>query len=358
MRADPQILLVKTSSLGDLVHNLPVVSDLARRFPGCAIDWVAEESFADIPALHPAVRRVHPVALRRWKKTPLAGDTRSEISAFRSAVRAQRYDVILDTQGLIKSAWLASLADGQRAGYDWTSAREPVASLSYHRRYAVARQQHAVERNRQLAAAVFGYTLDAPPGLPLDYGLQKKPFAAAWLPSGQPYVVLLTATSRDDKLWDESAWIGLGRHLMARGLNLVLPAGSAGERERAERLARAIGDDSTTASAQLATTADASLRAAAGGGNNTAAAAYVAPPLPIRELAPLLSGATAAVGVDTGLTHLAAAAGIPTVALYTATDPGLTGVLACGFHSNLGGKGAAPTLAQVIAALAAAGLPV
>jgi heptosyltransferase I len=358
MRAVPQILLVKTSSLGDLVHNLPVVSDLARRFPGCAIDWVAEESFADIPALHPAVRRVHPVALRRWKKTPLAGGTRSEIAAFRSAVRARSYDVILDTQGLIKSAWLACLANGRRAGYDWTSAREPVASLSYHQRYTVARQQHAVERNRQLAAAAFGYAIE---DFPLDYGLQKKPFAAAWLPAARPYVVLLTATSRDDKLWDEFAWIGLGRHLVERGFNLVLPAGSAGERERAERLARSIADDarSPNAPAQLPT-ANPGWLAAAGGetGAVSAAAAYVAPPLPIRELAPLLSAAAAAVGVDTGLTHLAAAAGIPTVALYTATDPGLTGVLACGFHRNLGGKGAAPTLAQVIAALAEARLPV
>jgi heptosyltransferase I len=331
MRPDPHILLVKTSSLGDLVHNLPVVSDLLRRFPGALIDWVAEESFADIPALHPGVQNVHKVALRRWKKAPLARETRNEFAAFRRAIRGRRYDLVLDTQGLVKSAWLACQADGQRAGYDWNSAREPLASLSYHLRYPVDRRQHAVARNRQLAAAVFGCSLEEA-SFPLDYGLQQKPYAASWLPNRR-YVVLLTATSRDDKLWDEASWIALGRHLAAHGFGLVLPGGSVIERARAERLASAINQSSH-------------------------ASAHLPPPLPIKALAGLLGGADAAVGVDTGLTHLAAAAGVPTVALYTATDPGLTGVLASTFHRNLGGKATPPALADVLAALADAGLPV
>lgn len=311
----PRILLVKTSSMGDVIHNLPVASDLARAHPGCAIDWIVEEGFADVPRLHPAVRRVIPVAVRRWRRSLGSGSTWREIRALRAALAAERYDFVIDTQGLVKSALLARLAVGPRCGYDRASAREPLASLFYGKRCAVERALHAVERNRRLAACCAGYALagDA------DYGIAAPSRTFDWLPSG-PYAVLLTATSRDDKLWPEARWIDLGRALAQRGFASVLPAGSRVERERAERLAQAIPG------------------------------AAAAPALQLADLASLLAGSVAVAGVDTGLTHLAAALGRPVVGIYCATEPGLTGVHAAR-AVNLGAAGRPPTAEDVLGAI-------
>ena len=277
-----RILLVKTSSLGDVIHNLPVATDLRQQFPTARIDWMVEEGFADIPRLHPAVERVIPVALRRWRKALFSSRTWAEFGAFGDLLDQAAYDVVLDTQGLLKSALLALKAplggDGVRVGMDRDSAREPLAARFYHRRYAVARGQHAVERNRQLAAAAFGYTVPAT----LDYGIEALPLRADWLGEA-PYAVLLTATSRADKLWPEAHWVELGRALAASGRRVVLPSGSPEEQARARRIAEALPD------------------AAA------AVAAVAAPPLSIAMLAQLFAGADRVIGLDTGLTHLAAA---------------------------------------------------
>ncbi len=315
-----RILIVKTSSLGDVIHNLPVVSDIQRHFHGAVIDWCVEESFAAIPRLHPGVADVVTVAVRRWRKQLFSGRTWREIAACRRRLRAQPYDLVLDTQGLLKSGLIAAQAPGVRCGYDAASIREPLAARFYQRCFAVPQNAHAVVRNRLLAGAALGYTPDADP----DYGIAAAPAAADWLPA-KPYVVLLTATSRDDKLWPEERWRELGGQLQRQGCAAVLPAGNPLERERAARLAAGIPG------------------------------AVAAPPLSIAELAAVLAGARAAVGVDTGLTHLAVALQIPTVALYTATDPGLTGVFGVGFHRNLGGKAQLPTVPAVLAELQAAG---
>lgn len=315
-----RILLVKTSSLGDVIHNLPVVSDIRRRLPKAEIDWVVEENFAEIPRLHPAVRRVLPVAVRRWRKSLFSPATWQEIREYRRSVRrpasADFYAAVLDTQGLIKSALLAAQARGEKLGHAASSAREPLAARCYDRRFAIPRDQNAVLRNRQLAAAALGYTLD---GLPLDYGIAAAPLHADWLPSGN-YAVLLTATSRADKEWPEEDWRALGTALAATGLRCVLPGGSPAERTRANRLAQAIGR------------------------------AVAAPAMNLTDLAGLMAGAKIVVGVDTGLVHLAAALGRPTLALYCASDPALTGVLADTPAINLGAYGTPPSPAAVVAA--------
>lgn len=313
----PQILLVKTSSLGDVLHNLPVASDIVRHFPGAQIDWIAEEGFALLPKLHPAVRNVIPVAVRRWRGNLLSGGTWREIAAFRSTMTAQRHDIAIDTQGLIKSALLMRFAHGLRCGFDRSSVREPLASSLYQRTFAVATNLHAVERNRQLAAQALGYSLD----MPADYGILAPSLAfPAWLVSG-PYAVLLHATSRDDKQWSEANWIALGRYLRDKGIGCVLPWGNSSEHGRSLRLAASIPD------------------------------AVTPPRLNLVEAAALLGGAQAVVGVDTGLAHLAAALGVPTVGIYTATDPALTGLYAGRRAVNLGNTGRAPDPAAIIETL-------
>jgi heptosyltransferase-1 len=308
-----RILLIKTSSLGDVVHNLPVATDLARRYPDAVIDWVVEENFAELPRLHPAVRRVIPVAVRRWRKSLLAPATWREMAAFRRAVRADSYDAVIDSQGLLKSALMSAQAIGPRIGHDAQCAREPVAARFYDEPIFVPRNLHAVERNRQLAATALGYRPDPA----IDYGIAAPPLAAPWLPKGD-YAVLLTATSRADKEWPEGDWQALGLALIATGLRCVLPGGSPAERSRAGRLATSLGR------------------------------AVAAPAMNLSELAGLLAGAALVVGVDTGLVHLAAALGRPTLALYCGSDPTLTGVLAGPDAVNLGGPGEAPRAGEVV----------
>jgi len=311
-----RILLVKTSSLGDVIHALPAVSDMVRAMPGVQIDWCVEENFAGIPRLHPAIAEAIPVAIRRWRKNLFSRKTWSEIGAFRKRLGATHYDAVLDTQGLIKSGLITFCAHGRCYGYAAEVAREPLASWFYDKTFVIPPNAHAVERNRWLSAAAFDY----PVGQPLDYGIATPDLSFPWLPDKRG-AVLFTATSRDDKLWPEDHWVALGEKLAAEGFLAVLPAGNPVERQRAARLAKAIPG------------------------------AIAAPAMKLPELATLLDGARGVVGVDTGLSHLAVALSVPTVALYTATEPGLTGVLGPGFHRNLGGKGQTPAVSQVIDAL-------
>ncbi len=313
----PHILLVKTSSLGDVLHNLPVVSDIVRHYPGAQIDWLVEESFAALPKLHAAVRNVIPVAMRRWRGKLLSTATWREIAAFRNTLNAQHYAIAIDTQGLLKSALLMRGAHGLRCGFDRNSAREPLAASLYQRTFPVATGQHAVERNRQLAAQALGHTLEGQ----ADYGIRPPAIARpAWL-AEEPYAVLLHATSRANKLWSETNWIALGRHLHKKNIRCILPWGNNEEQARSLHLAEAVPG------------------------------AVVPPHLSLNEAAALLGGAQAVIGVDTGLAHLAAALGVPTAGIYTATDPVLTGLHAGRCAVNLGNIDQAPDVAAVIDAL-------
>lgn len=311
----PRILLIKTSSLGDVVHNLPVVEDIAAALPDATIDWVVEEGFAAIPRLHPRVSAVLPVAVRRWRRTLWRSAVWGEIRAFIGRLRDQQYDAVIDSQGLLKSAWIAGVARGISHGLDRKSSREPLG-LFYGHTHHVPWSQHAVERNRRLVAQALGYTLS----VPAQYGIAAAAQTFAWLNSN-PHAVLLHATSADRKLWPEERWIELGKTLAAQGISSVLPWGTAAEQQRSQRLMRKI---------PLA----------------------VAPErLDLAALAALLAQARVVVGADTGLTHLAGALGVPTVGIYCATDPAATGLYACEQGVNLGGIDVPPSAAQVIAAV-------
>jgi heptosyltransferase-1 len=299
------ILFVKTSSLGDVVHNCPAVSDAARALPGAQIDWIVEEPFAGIARMHRAVRRVIPVAVRRWRASLWKPSVWSELGAWRRALRGERYDAVVDTQSLVKSALLSALAPGTRHGMDRSSAREPLAARFYDVRHAVPRGLHAVERNRRLAAEALGYALNSS----IDYGLR------APLGEKSRYVVLLTMTSREDKLWPEARWIELARAL---AMPAVLPWGSEVERARAQRIAGSLQG------------------------------ARVPPRLSLEDLAGIFVNAQTVVGLDTGLTHFAAALGVPTVGIYCGSDPALTGLYGAPRAKNAGAAGRPPEPGEVL----------
>ena len=311
----PRILLVKTSSLGDIVHNLPVASDIAANVPGAAIEWVAEEAFAAIPALHPAVQRVIPIAFRRWRNSWSRAETRAQVQAFVRGLREHRYDAVIDTQGLLKSALVARAAHGTRYGLDWRSSREPLA-VFYDHVFRIPRELAAVKRNRLLAGQALGYSQSEA----VEYGISAPSTRFPWLPTDR-YSVLLHATSARAKLWPDERWIALGAALCAQGLRTVLPWGTEGERERSLRLSEAIEGS------------------------------IVPPALPLVDAASVLAHARSAIGVDTGLTHLAGALGVATVGIYTATDPALTGLYGCRQGLNVGGRGHSPSTDEVLRAL-------
>lgn len=306
------ILFVKTSSLGDVIHNMPAVVDARRRFPNARIDWAVEEAYAPLVRSHPSVDRVIAVAIRRWRRALVQAATWREVLALRRDLGHADYDAVIDTQGLVKSAFVASLARGVHFGFDRASVRERLATRFYDRTFRVDPRAHATARCRQLAAFALGY---APAGA-LDYGLA--PAAAAGESAG---IVLLHGTARAAKEWPEAAWRALAAGLIDRGHRVTLLHGSPAEAARSVRLAAGLPD------------------------------AIVAARMPIDRLAALIAGAHAVIGVDTGLLHLAVALEVPTVAVFRATDPALTGPVGRGSIATCGGVDRDPSVEEVFAAL-------
>src|SRR3990167_5718285 len=287
-----RILLIKTSSMGDVIHTLPALTDAEQAIPGITFDWVVEENFLEIPRWHPRVDKIIPVAWRRWRKQLFAAETRQQWHGFRSDIREKSYDLIIDAQGLVKSAMFALVAKGKRAGLDWHSARESLASLLYQKKCTVNFYQHAVVRMRSLFAELLDYLV---PDTMADYGVDRNQFMERGTESN--YLVFLHGTTWATKLWPENYWVELAQLAAAQGLQVKMTAGNAEEVARANRIAAACAN------------------------------VTVLPKLSIVKVAQLLADAKAAVSVDTGFGHLAAALSLPMVSLYGPTNPEFTGAM-------------------------------
>lgn len=285
-----RILIIKTSSMGDVIHMLPALTDAAAMFPDAQFDWMVEESFAEIPAWHPRITRVIPVSFRRWRKSLFSLAVLREWKAFRESL-TESYDVIIDAQGLVKSAFLGWFAKGKRVGLDFKSAREPLASWFYHKKVSVNFYQQAVLRMRLLMSLALDYKM---PDTPPDFGLDTSRFPHQ---ASAPYLVFLHGTTWESKAWPETYWQALARLAERAGLRVKMTGGNEAEQARAHRIATASpGVD-------------------------------VLPRRTLGEMAALLSGSSGAVAVDTGFGHLAGALNIPTVSIYGATNPDFTGVI-------------------------------
>ncbi|CAM3759557.1 lipopolysaccharide heptosyltransferase RfaC [Rahnella bruchi] len=287
-----RVLIVKTSSMGDVLHTLPALTDAMQAIPGIRFDWVVEEGFTQIPGWHPAVDRVIPVAIRRWRKNWFGSETRQQRCDFKREVQSTTYDAIIDAQGLIKSAALITrVAKGEKHGQDCKSAREPFASWFFNQRHEIDKKQHAVERTRELFAKSLGYEKPATQG---DYAIAARFLSHLPADAGQ-YLVFLHATTRADKHWPEEKWRELIGMLSTTHLRVKLPWGAEHEYQRALRLAEGFPY------------------------------VEVLPKLSLEKVAEVLAGAKAVISVDTGLSHLTAALDRPNITLYGPTDPGLIG---------------------------------
>jgi len=286
-----RVLLIKLTSLGDLIHALPALSDAKDARPELEFDWVIDENFQEIARWHPAVKGVVTSNHRQWREALTHPATLGSMSRLIAGIRAVEYDLVIDAQGNFKTALLSMIAKGPRAGFDRHSVREWIAHLAYQRRFAVSRNAHAIERLRLLFAAALDYPV--PASLP-DFRLQRERFVKPKVDLPGEHLVFVHSASWKTKLWPEPHWEDLLKRSVQSGFKVLLPWGSSEEEARARRLAVHSG-------------------------------IQVLPRLSLSEMAYVLERARACVCMDTGLSHLIAALNVPSITLYGATDSGLIG---------------------------------
>ena len=311
-----RILIIKTSSLGDIIHCLPVVNDIKFFVPDSSIDWLVEDSFADVLKLHPDINSVITISLRSWKKNLRKKETWIRLYKAIKAIRQNYYDIIIDFQGLLKSAFFTLFTRGDVHGFDKASIRESAASYFYRFTHTVSKNIHAVVRNRELASKCFEYELSDQPA---HFGLEIYNISNFNL--SERYVVLIHGSSKKSKQWPIESWFKIIQFFNRQDLRVLLPWGNLEE----YKICKILRKDS----------------------NNC----LVLPKLNINNLANIIAGAKCAIGVDSGLTHLANAEGIPTIGLYMDSNPYLNGVYPnVRIPSvNIGEIGELPTVESVIA---------
>ncbi|HWV14899.1 MAG TPA: lipopolysaccharide heptosyltransferase I [Cellvibrio sp.] len=291
-----KILLIKMSSMGDIFHTFPAITDLAMQHPEMVIDWVVEDSFKEIVEWHPAINRVIPIQLRRWMKER-SKQSWQEFKAWRRELRTRDYDLVIDAQGLLKSAVVSKIARAKAIhGFDKHSAREAIASLFYTGKYSVNRDQHAVERTRQLFGQIFNYT----PAPALNFGIKQNFTQVKKEPRK---LIFIIGTSWVTKLWSTQHWQTLTGIAIAQDYQVEIIWGSPSEQAIADKIISQCPQATRTQGR-----------------------------LSITTIAEKLVAAAAVIGLDTGFSHLAGALETPTIALYGATSPtkvGLIGAHTC-----------------------------
>ena len=305
-------LMIRLSSMGDIIHTFPALSDWGKHFPNSSLTWLVEPAFSFIASLHPHCKHVLDFPWRQWRKRWYAPSMWRNLASLRHTIQSQPWDLVIDAQGLIKSAWPASWANCPLAGYDVQNAREGLASMFYDRCYPIPESLDAVTRNRQLFAHVFGYELD---NLPLEFGV---PISSEEPLLSSPYLVFVHGSSRQEKLWPEKNWLNLLKHCTSTGYDVYLTAGNHDEHCRSLYLAQ----------------------------HNHKVKAW--PPQSLARMYHLLSHAACVIGVDTGLLHLANALDRPCIGLYTHSDPRKTGVVEGVYAKNLGGLDLCPDVEDVL----------
>ncbi len=308
-----KILIVKTSSLGDIVHNFPAVTDVRKNFPNVTLDWLVEEKFASLAKLHEGVDSVLTVSLRRWRSEMKPVKFFKEVRDFFRKLRVNEYSAIVDTQGLFKSAILAKIARGKSFGLDLKSSREPV-SYFYDYTFSVPKNAHAIERNRQLVSQSLGYHIDTEARFGLKITSDRYPRSLKRI----PYAILIPFTSNDKKRWKFENWISVGNFLNKMNLSVLFIVGNTRNHREAQKICRRIKDSTTY------------------------------PISKINEITDVINNCVTLIGVDTGLTHLALAIGKPTIGIFSATDPAKTGLYTNKNAFNVGKPGSYPTCSQVI----------
>ncbi len=306
---------------------MPMVSDIRRHYPDANIDWVVEEGYTGLVRMNPEVRRIIPIALRRWRKSLLSAATRAEIAHFRRQLKLDAYDIVFDTQGLLKTSvvmWMVRLAPGGHriglANATEGSGYEPLSRLFHTKSVKVGLHTHAVLRARQVAAQALGYSVDGAADFNMDIPESDSATLPAWLPE-VPYAVFFHGTARAEKQWPAADWIQIAGLLAERGLLVLLPWGSDAEKRHAEHLSGHMSN------------------------------ARVLPRLPLMEAVVLAQRAALVIGVDTGLTHIAAAFKRPTIELYCDSPRWKTEGNWSPQIINLGDTGTAPTVEQVAEAI-------
>ncbi|MCB6182592.1 lipopolysaccharide heptosyltransferase I [Leeia sp. TBRC 13508] len=308
----PKFLIVRMSSMGDLIHTLPVITDIREHFPDAQIDWVAEEAYVELPRLHPGVNHVISIALRRWRKQLWKKSIRQEMRAFLQRLEQDRYDAIIDPQGLLKSVWVCKRARGPSCAFDKTNIRDKFALPFYDKTFAIPKTDHVITKNRKLAGLALGYT----PSEAIHYGIRNVSHALDWLPK-TAFACLLVNTARAAKEWETRRWVELGNKLHQEGIHSVLTWGSATEKARAEEIAKQIPN------------------------------CTIAPKLSLMDATSMLSNSMITIGVDTGFTHIANAVETPTIAIFCDSDPNHAGVIGDQYVANLGGIQVQPSVDEV-----------
>ena len=339
----PKILLVKLSSLGDVLHNIPIVWDLRKRLPDAQIDWIVEEAYVHL--LEPlkttetfkGIDRITPVAFRRWRKNLFSIRTWREFFAMRRLLQATSYDVLLETQGLLKSALVCAMAKKsdhavvaglgnatEHSGY------EPMARMFYTQSVHVPVKCHAIDRSRWVMCSAFDWPLlnrnDEPPRFyPQAFVEQLPPLLFDGLKKTEqgtpaPYVVCFHSTARAAKRWPNEHWVELGKELSRQGYQVILPWGSEFEMKVSALIASQVPG------------------------------AIVSRAFTIDEAYSLVAHAALTIGVDTGLTHLSAVLGKPTVEIYCDSPRWKTEGYWSGVIANVGDMKAVPLVDEVMLA--------